>query len=345
MDASFRPDAPPELALAREQRLNNYRNLVYRGRRLPTADHPQDLPTAIEWVEQLAAAGHVSARRLLRKAIERAHVVHELWHKAPDLLARISPDRESTAALVAWSSLFTDPVDLQATERLMQQAGPSVRVLGEHLAVFREAGGRLHEQDVHMLQGLVPYCRRDDARKLNFERSKNVLRDLAKWRLRSMDAEERRLGGVLMLKAAQRGDETAWPLCWTHELTVERERNGGQALDFPQLFALTQQWFAQGRPPVREAGAICMLLAVAREAGRGGQPKDFGQALVWWERAFCGSPKLEADGTPGPVFRGQVVAWLKTVAERSPVIGEVLGAWEVRLGGGEAADAGREGRG
>ena len=278
--SAFSPDAPDDVARAREQRLQGYRDRRLERQPFVLED--------VAWIAGLASAGHVPAAALLRK-LEGDGVLKALHDAAPDAFEDAALEVPFLASWMAVCAGAAAQPDVDALRTWLGLADPRLRAFAAVFEAIEAAGDRPGPSDAARIGSeIVQAWAAPEPRSTG-----PLLLAFAEARLL---AKRRAPGLALLQSAAAAGSRTAAAWTWLHEAAGRSEalRRIVDAVPVP----------SQAKPEQ------LMWQALDLETGAAGEP-DFESAVRLYEMGTK-EPAHAGDGS-GPLSIEFVLAvgrWL-----------------------------------
>jgi len=272
----FAQDAPRELALARERRLQSCRDQVLE-------DGPLDLES-IDWISQLAGAGHVPAQALVDRAFhgDRLRRLREADPGRFDAVARRVP---RLAGWLAACECARDPMDLAVVRAWLALGDPPCRAIASALAQVEALGIALSTLDRQQVAKTVQShwnASLDDSRIPS-----NLLTAFAEPRFADADPGVRAEGLALLRHAGSLAPGGARRWAWLYDLAARS--------------AYMRNWLEKFPVPSSRDPNALMRAALDYETGAAGDAPDLEVAAVLYEM-----------GTNVPVREGESAGALGT---------------------------------
>ena len=287
-EQGMREDAAPAHAAAREELLQRYRDAwidhahlqlndpAPRGEPMGEADLP-----AIEWIAQLAAAGHAPAAAFLERVLQPRHL-DRLFAVAPQRMAALSGVTKIARYLVS-TELKKPAPDRQRLEPWLESAGFWLNGLRAALRDLDAVAGGATAADWAAVRGVLKEQADAGVEDIDLQNAGELLYRFGMQRLDQADEASQRAGHALLERAAVRGSRLAAGVLFEAGFKAAAKKP-----------AFLEQWLASGKPLPESGRLPCLQLGAALERGVAGRPPDLEAALPWYERALGLKARFEA---------------------------------------------------
>ena len=207
-EQAFREDAPLHEALARELRFQALRLRVqtFAKSREPACSAQE--AEALDWVEALAASGHVGAQRAVLRVTQRPAALEQVHAAMPGRLEAWVGRYAGVADFLVRFECRKPQPDLTMLQRYLEQS-PQLRRYASDVGELRAvAPGPVAAGDLTVLRkyfgdsGGLPY---ELVELLGRGEREGFLYELAKWRLGATEPSVRRVGRTLLESGARQG--------------------------------------------------------------------------------------------------------------------------------------------